>query len=132
MKARNEAVAGMQAAEGTVQMQQGELVAIRGELDAMRAQLATAEEAAVNARAEAEAATQLQAQLQAQLDAAAAQPEGPPAQDGAANLPAIPRPAGTGWSIREAMELDHGDYSEIQVSNVIGIHRRKHLLLSSL
>ncbi|KAI0822389.1 hypothetical protein BC628DRAFT_1417779 [Trametes gibbosa] len=109
--ARDDAARALQAAEGTVQAQQGELVAARAQADA-------AEEAATQARADADAARQLQAQLQAQLEAAAAAqpPAGPGGQDSVANLPEIPRPAGSGWSIREAMELDHPDYAEIQRS----------------
>ncbi|KAH9849071.1 hypothetical protein C2E23DRAFT_840672 [Lenzites betulinus] len=102
--ARDDASRALEIAQGTVQAQQAELATAR-------AQAAAAEEAVAHAHAEANAAQQLRAQLQAQLEAA-----GAPHEAGTVNLPEIPRPAGTGWSIREAMEIDHSDYAEIQRS----------------
>lgn len=99
-------------------MQQEQLAAAQGQVEAAQAQAVAAEQAAARAQAEADAAQQLQVQLQADLQAAVAvQGAGAAAmQDDAINLPDIPRPPGTGWSIREAMELGRSDYTEIQVS----------------
>lgn len=100
-------------------MQQEQLAAAQGQVEAAQAQAVAAEQAAARAQAEADAAQQLQLQLQADLQAAVAvQGAGAAAmQDGdGINLPEIPRPPGTGWSIQAAMELGHSDYAEIQVS----------------
>ncbi|KAI0371380.1 hypothetical protein BV20DRAFT_1112709 [Pilatotrama ljubarskyi] len=101
----------LQTTRGLVQRQQEELTAARDEVIASRAQVTATEQAAAGARAEAEAAWLLQIQLQEQLQAVA---QAPAVQEAPVHLPEIPRPTGTGWSIREAMEVDHADYAEIQ------------------
>ncbi|KAI0777414.1 hypothetical protein BD413DRAFT_668409 [Trametes elegans] len=89
---------------------------IRGQIEALntaRAEVAAAEEAANAARAQAAAAEDARAALQAQVNAATGggdQVAGNPA----VVMPLIERPTGSGWSIREAMQVDHVDYAEIQ------------------
>ncbi|PIL28577.1 hypothetical protein GSI_08618 [Ganoderma sinense ZZ0214-1] len=69
----------------------------------------TALTAAQEATAAAEAA---RADLQQQLDNAAAAPQG--ALEEQVNVPLIPRPSGSGWSIQESMQVTKPEYAEIQ------------------
>ncbi|CDO70456.1 hypothetical protein BN946_scf184496.g6 [Trametes cinnabarina] len=91
---------------------------IRGQVEALnnaRAEVAAAEEGANAARAQAAAAEEVRDALQVQLNQVEAAAGGD--QAGAAANPIIPlidRPTGSGWSIREAMEVNRADYAEIQ------------------
>lgn len=93
-------------------------------------QLETAQQALVNAHMNTAAAEEAAAAAQAAHAALQQQIQNaPPAQAqavgggaaggngaGIANLPMIDRPAGTRWSIYEAMQLTRAEYAEIQVS----------------
>ncbi|KAI1781935.1 hypothetical protein LXA43DRAFT_1069532 [Ganoderma leucocontextum] len=83
-----------------------QLSAAQDALVAAQAQIVTAQEAT----AAAEAARDL---LQQQLDeAAAAAPQAPLGDQ--LNVPQIPRPAGSSWSIQESMQVTPSEYAEIQ------------------
>ncbi|KAJ8468537.1 hypothetical protein ONZ51_g9570 [Trametes cubensis] len=79
-----------------------------------RTQVAIAEEAAEVAQAQAAAAEAARAVLQQQLNAAATAPAAAGTGDGLEDLPEIARPAGSGWSIRESMDMNRADYAEVQ------------------
>ena len=74
-----------------------------------QAQVAAAQEATTAAET---ARNALQAQID-QAAAAAGQAPGPLADQ--VNMGLIPRPTGSGWSIRESMQVTKAEYGEIQV-----------------
>ncbi|KAH9849712.1 hypothetical protein C2E23DRAFT_887938 [Lenzites betulinus] len=78
-----------------------------------QARVTAAEHAAAAAAAEAAAVEASRAALEQQL-AQAATTGGAAAAGTGEHLPDIPRPAGSGWPIRESMEMNHADYAEIQ------------------
>lgn len=104
------------AARNTIEEQQASLATAEAHLDAVRTQLTAAEQAHATALADAEAAQQAHAAVQAQLQALLAHPGAQGEAAAEVVLPEVPRPTGTGWSIREAMDLSQQDYAEIQVS----------------
>ena len=74
-----------------------------------QAQVTAAQEAATTAKTACDA-------LQAQIDqAAAAAGQGPGPLADQVNMGLIPRPTGSGWSIRESMQVMKAEYGEIQV-----------------
>lgn len=109
--------------DAELQEAQADLAALRTELTGIQAALATAQQAADATQAEANAAREAEAALQAQLQGEGNAPAGPAnavVADGPINannnLPEIPRPSGSNWSIQRAMQLNAADYSAIQVS----------------
>ncbi|KAI0826920.1 hypothetical protein BC628DRAFT_1372643 [Trametes gibbosa] len=107
----------LQATQASNQEQAGALTTLCAELEAAQQQAALAQQAVADAQAQAVAAEQARAALAMQLNVASAPAahSGARAGDGAPTaLVDIPRPQGTGWSIREAMEMDAPDYAEVQ------------------
>ncbi|PIL33986.1 hypothetical protein GSI_03694 [Ganoderma sinense ZZ0214-1] len=81
------------------------------ELNTSQEALAEAHTALTAAQDTTAAAEAARADLQQQLDNAAAAPQG--VLEEQVNVPLIPHPSGSGWSIRESMQVTKPEYAEI-------------------